>query len=333
MATRPAEAAPLMSVEDVRKYYPWGRSFFGAQGQVRAVDGVSLTLHAGETYGLVGESGCGKSTMGRLILGLERPTAGVVRYRGTPLDQLRGEAWTSFRRRVQVVFQDSYASLNPRKTIGQSLVNALVFTRRAPDVRRARAQAAALLADVGLTPAESFLDRYPHELSGGQRQRVMIAMALANEPDILIADEPTTAVDVTIQAQILNLLKELQERMGMAIILITHDLTVARRMADRVAVMQGGEIVEQIAVARHQFGSGHDAVEEGAVDQYAVSIALDHAHRRSHRRAFAHYPDVCAFRTPLHRQRIDSREAFARKLHGDPERHAGAQRIGRVGGL
>ncbi|HLT59417.1 MAG TPA: ABC transporter ATP-binding protein [Limnochordales bacterium] len=244
MATRPAEAAPLMSVEDVRKYYPWGRSFFGAQGQVRAVDGVSLTLHAGETYGLVGESGCGKSTMGRLILGLERPTAGVVRYRGTPLDQLRGEAWTSFRRRVQVVFQDSYASLNPRKTIGQSLVNALVFTRRAPDVRRARAQAAALLADVGLTPAESFLDRYPHELSGGQRQRVGIARALATEPEVIVADEPVSALDISVRAQILELLERLQQERGVTYLFISHDLAVVRAISHRIGVMYLGRLVE-----------------------------------------------------------------------------------------
>ncbi|MBO8142510.1 MAG: ABC transporter ATP-binding protein [Firmicutes bacterium] len=240
----PGSEPPLIAAENVRKYYPWGRTFFGAQGQVRAVDGVSLELWPGETYALVGESGCGKSTTGRMILGLEAPTAGTIRYRGTPLSELRGDAWTTFRRRVQVVFQDSYASLNPRKTIGQSLINALVFSRAVTDRKQARERAGELLADVGLTPPEAFLDRYPHELSGGQRQRIGIARALATNPELIVADEPVSALDISVRAQILELLQRLQEERRVTYLFISHDLAVVRAISHRIGVMYLGRLVE-----------------------------------------------------------------------------------------
>ena len=236
--------APLLDLRDLRKTYRLRRGLrdrlLGRVKQVKAVDGVSLPIQAGTIAGLVGESGCGKSTLARMIVGLTPPTGGEVRWRGTALGALSGEAWRDYRAGVQMVFQDTHSSLNPRKRIRTILTEALA----ARGVKRADrpARVGVLLRQVGI--GEQFLGRYPHELSGGQRQRIGIARALAMEPSLLVADEPVSSLDVSLQGQIINLLRELNQSLGLTIVLISHDLAVVARICDQVAVMYGGRIVE-----------------------------------------------------------------------------------------
>jgi len=233
----------LLEVRDLVKHFPVGGGFFKrAAGTVRAVDGVSFTLRRGETLGLVGESGCGKTTTGRCILQLERPTSGQIVFEGTDLATHSPQQLRGLRRHMQVIFQDPYSSLNPRMTIGQILAEPLKVHRLAPGKAAREKRIQELLKQVGLLPQHA--QRYPHQLSGGQRQRVGIARALAMEPSLIICDEPVSALDVSIQAQIINLLEELQGRLGLTYLFIAHDLSVVRHISDRVVVMYLGKVVE-----------------------------------------------------------------------------------------
>jgi len=234
---------PLLEVRDLHKHFPVGKKgIFGAPAQwLRAVDGVSFDVMQGETLGLVGESGCGKSTCARTLVGLYPPTSGTVHYGGEEISGMSRKERAPFRRKIQMIFQDPYASLDPRQTVASILAEPLKIHKLAkPRERKLRAMQ--LLDAVGLNPRH--IHRYPHEFSGGQRQRIGVARALAMEPDLIICDEPVSALDVSIQAQVVNLLEELQERFGLSYLFIAHDLAVVRHICDRVAVMYLGKIVE-----------------------------------------------------------------------------------------
>jgi peptide/nickel transport system ATP-binding protein len=233
---------PLLSLDDVHFAYPSPRRLFGVGSQTLAVAGVSLTVERGRTLGLVGESGCGKSTTGQLALGLIAPRSGSVAFAGTAMPDAGTAAWRELRARMQLVFQDPLGALDRRLTIGVQIVEPLIIHRRGrPDERRQRADE--LMRAVGL-PRE-LAGRYPHQLSGGQRQRAVLARALATRPELLVCDEPVSALDVSIQAQIVNLLADLQTEFGLAMLFISHDLRLVRLVAHEVAVMYLGRIVEQ----------------------------------------------------------------------------------------
>ena len=237
------DGRPLLEVRNlVKHFYVSGGLFGGREVVVRAVDDVSFAIHRAETLGLVGESGCGKTTTGRCILQLERPTRGQILFEDRDLATLGPEELRAVRRRMQVIFQDPYSSLNPRMTVGQIITEPLAVHRIVPDPVKREARVQELLGHVGLLPQHA--RRYPHQLSGGQRQRVGIARALAMEPALIVCDEPVSALDVSIQAQIINLLEDLQREFGLTYLFVAHDLSVVRHISDRVAVMYLGRIVE-----------------------------------------------------------------------------------------
>ncbi len=241
-STTGTPTAPLLEVRHLTKHFPIRTGLLQrVTGAVRAVDGVSFDVQPGETLALVGESGCGKTTTGRAILRLIEPTSGTVRFDGTDVLALRGETLRRMRRRMQIIFQDPYGSLNPRMTVGTAIKEGLIVHGLAEGSGADR-RVATLLDEVGLRP--EYASRYPHEFSGGQRQRVGIARALAVEPSFIVCDEPVSALDVSVQAQVVNLLRDLQRDRGLSYLFIAHDLAVVAHMADRVAVMYLGRIVE-----------------------------------------------------------------------------------------
>jgi len=235
---------PLVEVEDLRVYFPVKEGILRERhvGDVRAVDDVTFSIGRGETLGLVGESGCGKSTTGRAILRLYEPTAGTVRFDGVDVMSLKSDGLRKVRRRMQMIFQDPYASLNPRMTVNGIVGEPLEVHDEGGSGKERQERVREVLTTVGLNPEYGV--RYPHEFSGGQRQRIGIARALALNPELIVADEPISALDVSIQAQIINLLQRLQDRLGLTYLFIAHDLSVVRHISDRIAVMYLGRIVE-----------------------------------------------------------------------------------------
>ncbi|MFE9954438.1 ABC transporter ATP-binding protein [Micromonospora sp. NPDC005299] len=234
----------IIEVRDLVKHYPVTRGvvFKKTIGQVKAVDGVSFDLRAGETLGVVGESGCGKSTLARVLMNLEKPTAGQVLYKGQDISKLSGGALRRLRRQIQLVMQDPYTSLNPRMTVGDLIGEPFEIHPEVAPRRSRRDKVKELLDLVGLNPEH--INRYPHQFSGGQRQRIGIARALALRPEVIVCDEPVSALDVSIQAQVMNLLEKLQAEFGLSYVFIAHDLSVVRHLSDRVAVMYLGKMVE-----------------------------------------------------------------------------------------
>ncbi|MFC4901994.1 peptide ABC transporter ATP-binding protein [Kocuria sp. CNJ-770] len=254
---------PLLELRDLTKHFPLtqGIVFRKTVGQVRAVDGVSMTLHPGETLGLVGESGSGKSTVAKLVMGLERPTAGQILYKGQDITAMSARELRDYRRNVQIIFQDPYSSLNPRMTVGDIVAEAWEVHPNSVARKDRGAQVRELLERVGLRA--DYANRYPHQFSGGQRQRIGIARALALRPEVIICDEPVSALDVSVQAQVINLLQDLQDEFGLSFLFIAHDLSVVRHLSSRVAVMYLGSVVET---------GDRDAIYEQAAHPYTQAL-------------------------------------------------------------
>ena len=306
------DAASLLRVEGLRTWFPIRAGLLRRTvGHVRAVDGVDLEVRRGETVALVGESGCGKTTVGRSILGLERPQAGRVLYDGVDLTALAPDALRAYRQKLQIVFQDPMASLNPRMRVRDVVAEGMRSFGIGASTDERTERVAELLRRVQLDPDAMW--RYPHEFSGGQRQRIGIARALAVEPELVICDESVSALDVSIQAQILNLLADLQREMGLAYLFITHDLSVVRYLADRVAVMYLGQIVESGPTARIFDAPAHPYT-QGLL---AASPSIDPERRHDAVRVLGDVPSPSA---PPPGCRFHTRcpEAFERCRHDEP---------------
>jgi peptide/nickel transport system ATP-binding protein/oligopeptide transport system ATP-binding protein len=290
----------LLQVRNLVKHFPITRGILIQHkvGAVQAVDGVNFDVARGETLGLVGETGCGKSTTARLVMRLLRPTAGEILFQGEDIARARGARLKAVRRDMQMIFQDPYSSLNPRKTIGSIISEPFLIHKVEPDKAKRKKAVQELMETVGLNPEH--YNRYPHEFSGGQRQRIGVARALALKPKLLIADEPVSALDVSIQAQVLNLLRDLQREFGLALIFIAHDLSVVRHMCDRVAVMYLGRIAE-IGTGDELYGAPRHPYTGALLS--AVPVADPSRHRRE--RALlsgdvpspANPPSACRFHT------------------------------------
>lgn len=234
---------PVLQVEDLKKHFAVGGARFGLGGKVvKALDGVSFTLGRGETLGIVGESGCGKSTLARTIVGLESPTEGAVKFQGVDVHRARGRDVDNLRRRIQIVLQDPYSSLNPRRTVRDTLMQPFLIHPEALPRQKREGRIQELADMVGLNP--DHLDRYPFQFSGGQRQRIGIARALALDPEVIVCDEPVSALDVSVQAQVVNLLQSLQKELGLSYVFIAHDLSVVRHISNRIGVMYLGKLAE-----------------------------------------------------------------------------------------
>ena len=277
---------PLLEVENLQKWFPVrsGMVFERTVDHVKAVDDVSFAIEEGETLGLVGESGSGKSTTGYCILQLLKPTGGSIRFQGTELTTLGREELRRMRRDMQIVFQDPYASLNPRMTVGD-IVGEPLLVHHIGDRKGRRATIRQLLDVVGFDP--SYVNRYPHEFSGGQRQRIGIARALALNPKLIVCDEPVSALDVSIQAQILNLLKDLQRDFGLTYLFIAHDLAVVRAMSDRIAVMNRGRLVE-IGPAEQVYTAPRDDYTKALLAAVPVPDPRRMRERKRERRKLSH---------------------------------------------
>ena len=289
-------AAPLLDVRNLGKMFPLPRTGFGARPRLRAVDGVSFAIAPGEVLGLVGESGSGKSTIGRLVLRLLEPSTGQIRFDGVDITGHTPRAMRSLRRQMQMIFQDPYASLNPRRAVGAAIAEVLRL-HGIVDHREGRARARELLSQVGLAPEDE--SRRPREFSGGQRQRIAIARALAVGPRFLVADEPVSALDVSVQAGILSLLRDLQARLGLAMLFISHDLGVVEVMADRVMVLYLGKVMEVaptraiFTAPRHPYTAGLLA----AAPRLATETARPRVQLRDEIPSPADPPSGCVFRT------------------------------------
>ncbi len=316
--TAPA-AAPLLDVRNLVKHYV-ARAWLGRPAPpVRAVDGVSLTLARGETLGLVGESGCGKTSVGRTIIRLQEPTSGQALLDGTDIFTLGPDALRAFRRRVQMIFQDPYGSLNPRMTVGDAIAEGMDIHGIGTRPQR-RTRVATLLEEVGLDPG--YATRYPHEFSGGQRQRIGIARALAVEPELIICDEPVSSLDVSVQAQVLNLLSDLQRARSLAYLFIAHDLAVVRQVADRIAVMYLGRIVETGPADRVLTSPRHPytVALRSAVPEATVAAATERIVLSGDPPSPAAPPPGCAFHTrcfhPSRNERCRTERPELRPLGG-----------------